>query len=113
MSFPLRSADADQSSASSEGREIDQVRKLLFGEQQRANDRRMAASEHYTQQLQKVVVDSLHQLSEAVARLGEELASAQRSSFVELSAAVERMGQSIARISLETTASAPNDQSSE
>jgi hypothetical protein len=113
MSFPLRSMDQDQSYVSTEGQEIDQVRKLLFGDQQSANETRMAASEQYTQQLQKVVVDSLHQLSVAVALLGEELASTQRTSFTELSAAVERMGQSIAKVSLEATAPVSNDQSPE
>jgi hypothetical protein len=113
MSFPLQTLDKEQPFASTEGQEIDQVRKLLFGEQQSANDRRMAAVEQYMQQLQKVVVESMLQLSGQVARLGEELASSQRASFKELSVAVERMGQNIARVSLEAGPPVSNDQSPE
>lgn len=105
--------DKEQSLASTEGQEIDQVRKLLFGEQQSSNERRMAAAEQYTQQLQKVVAESMLQLSGQIARLGEELASAQRASFKDLSAAVERMGQNISSVGLEAAPPVSNDQSSE
>jgi hypothetical protein len=113
MSFSLQTVNKEDAFSPSEGQEIDQVRKLLFGEQQNANERRMAAAEQYTLQLQKVVVECMLQLSGQVAQLGEELASAQRASFKELSAAVERMGQSIARVGLEAAPPVSNDQSAE
>lgn len=113
MSIPFGTMDKEQSLGSTEGQEIDQVRKLLFGEQQNANERRMAASEQYTKDLQKVVVESMVQLSGQIARLGEELASAQRASFKELSAAVERMGQNISRVGPEAAPPVSHDRSAE
>lgn len=83
--------------------EMQKVRDLLFGEQQRANEQRLVLIEQRLSDFQRSVTQQLRDITRRIDDLAATTPAQQREAMLALSRAVTGLGQDIAHLALDAT----------